>query len=284
MRPVRWFVRLGESYIGYRYIIGLRLFLKLIRLYQCSAKRAIYEVDFDINFAENKHMPADRPTDADLITATIKQRKTFKVLASSSPEEALAQSLADDQRLAADSRVATAIRDAGWAPFHYDRAADGMAEPWRVEFLTQSKCREVADNFFQWFDDVKPSNKLPSMLNACGSLVLVSWLPQFAGQEPEVGSLTEKQQQVDEEHLAATAAYVQNLILILTAHGFGTYWSSGGQFRSAVMRRKLGIDHDGRLLAAVFVDYQVDCESVERLPGKLRERRSVGQQWFKSID
>ena len=228
-------------------------------------------------------MPADSPTDAELITAIIKQRKTFKVLASSSPEEALVQSLADDQRLAADRRVAMAIRDAGWAPFHYDRAVDGMAEPWRVEFLTQSKCREVADNFFQWFDDVKPSNKLPSMLNVCGSLVLVSWLPQFAGQGLD-GSLTEKQQRIDEEHLAATAAYVQNLILILTAHRLGTYWSSGGQFRSEVMRRKLGIDHNGRLLAAVFVDYQVDRDSVERLPGKLRERRSSVQQWFKSID
>jgi len=164
-----------------------------------------------------------------------------------------------------------------------------MVEPWRVEFLTQAKCHEVAASFFEWFDDVKPTNKLPSMLNACGSLVLVSWLPQFtgqallAGQSPDSSSPTEKQQQVDEEHLAATAAYVQNLILILTAHGFGTYWSSGGQFRSPEMRAKLGVQHNGRLLAAVFVDYQPDQGSLERLPGKLRERRSPDQQWFKSI-
>ena len=203
--------------------------------------------------------------------------------------------LADrDQRVAADAQVVQAIRDAGWAPFHYDRAADGMVEPWRVEFLGRAKCREVAENFFEWFDDVKPNNKLPSMLNACGSLVLVSWLPQFsktpfARQTPPADQAlassqpTEKQQQVDEEHLAATAAYVQNLILILTAHGFGTYWSSGGQFRLQEMRDKLGIQHDGRLLAAVFIDYQTDQDSFERLPGKLRDRRSTDQQWFQSI-
>lgn len=229
-------------------------------------------------------MTSDAPTDADRITAIIKRRQTFKVLAGSPTDEAPAELLTAQQTTVADGQVTQAIRDAGWAPFHYDRSADGMAEPWRVEWLPQAKCREVAANFFQWFDDVKPNNKLPAMLNACGSLVLVSWLPQFAGQELVADSPTQKQLQIDEEHLAATAAYVQNLILILTAHGFGTYWSSGGQFRSEVMRRKLGVDHDGRLLAAVFVDYQVERDSVERLSGKLRERRSPDQRWFKRMD
>ena len=231
-------------------------------------------------------MSSNAPTDAARIAAIIKQRQTFKVLAGSPANQTAAETtdlLTEEHRLAADVQVIQAIRDAGWAPFHYDRAADGMAEPWRVDWLPQAKCREVAANFFQWFSDVKPNNKLPSMLNACGSLVLVSWLPQFTDQDSAGGSLTGKQKQVDEEHLAATAAYVQSLMLILTAHGMGTYWSSGGQFRTEVMRRKLGVEHDGRLLAAVFVDYQVERGSVERLPGKLRERRSPGQQWFSSI-
>ena len=222
------------------------------------------------------------PSRADLITAIIKQRKTFKVLAAPPSNPPSPDSLTRDQRLAADAQVVRAIRDAGWAPFHYDRAADGMVEPWRVEFLTQTKCREVAANFFDWFDDVKPNNKLPSMLNACGGLVLVNWLPQFVP-TPDSSPPTEKQQQVDEEHLAATAAYVQNLILILTAHGYGTYWSSGGQFRLQEMRSKLGIQHNGRLLAAVFVDYRTDQDLFERLPGKLRDRRSADQQWFTEI-
>ena len=263
------------------------MFLKPICDYKQFWWRDAFDAAFSIAlFGKNEYMSSDAPAAAAQIASIIKQRQTFKVLAGAPADQAVAEAtdlLTEEQRLAADDQVIQAIRDAGWAPFHYDRAVEGIVEPWRVEWLPQAKCREVAANFFQWFDDVKPSNKLPSMLNACGSLVLVSWLPQFADQDAEANSHMEKQRQVDEEHLAATAAYVQNLMLILTAHGFGTYWSSGGQFRTEVMRRKLGVDHDGRLLAAVFVDYQVERDTVERLPGKLRERRSPDQQWFKSI-
>ena len=155
----------------------------------------LVEVAFSIVLFDNKqYMSSDVPTtDAARIAAIIKQRQTFKVLAGSPANQAIAETtdlLTEEQRIAADAQVIQAIRDAGWAPFHYDRAADGMAVPWRVEWLPQAKCHEVAANFFQWFDVVKPNNKLPSMLNACGSLVLVSWLPQFTDQNSATSSLT----------------------------------------------------------------------------------------------
>lgn len=218
---------------------------------------------------------------AQTVTDVIKRRQTFKVLAD---VKALPE-LSPQQIQAGDAIVNDAIKTAGWAPFHYDRAADGMAEPWRVDVVGQASCRRVSERFLDWFDDVKPSNKLPSMLNACGSLVLVSWLPQFFGPEASGGSETlEKRQQVDEEHLAASAAYVQNLLLLLTAHGLGTYWSSGGQFRTKEMRKRLGIAHEGRLLAAVFVDYSPENQDCQRLVGKHRDRRDENCGWLNKVE
>lgn len=224
-------------------------------------------------------MPNNCSTNAAQIVAdTIKKRQTFKVFDNAQLPPSPTQQQGDGN----DSLVLSAIQTAGWAPFHYDRAVDGLAEPWRVDFLSAPKCQEVAANFFEWFDDVKPTNKLPAMLNCCGCLVLVSWLPQFTTSGLSE-ALPEKQRQVNEEHLAATAAYVQNLTLVLTAHDFGTYWSSGGQFRTPEMHQKLGLNHNGRLLAAIFVDYNPQDETLERLPGKLRNRRDPGLGWLNRI-
>lgn len=218
-----------------------------------------------------------------LIANVIQARATFKVIAP--PEAAVQFSAAEREPL--DQLVDASIKQAGWAPFHYDRGSDGIAEPWRVDWLKQDACRHVAGNMADWFPDLKPNNKLTGMLSACGSLILVSWLPQFEG---AIAGNTERaaQRQTDEEHLAATAAYVQNLLLLLTAQGLGTYWSSGGQFREETMFSQLGLQHSGRLLAAVFVDYTPKIsaqgtEQLERIPGKHRDRRSPTHAWLSEI-
>ncbi|MFK7770253.1 MAG: hypothetical protein AB8B55_23790 [Mariniblastus sp.] len=222
------------------------------------------------------------------IEALIRQRKTLKVL---SPVDQPAQISADAENVF-NPIVLDSIKSAGWAPFHYDRAVDGMAEPWRAHVLWHQDCRKVAANFNVWFDDVKPSNKLPPMLSACGALVLVTWLPQFSfgacaksvESAADQGVPKEKQVVIDEEHLAATSAMVQNLLLLLTAHGMGTYWSSGGQFRTPTMFEKLGIGLEQRLLAAVFVEYpSTQSEERERLAGKHRDARSGDSKWVREV-
>lgn len=218
------------------------------------------------------------------ISDIVQRRQTLKVLAP--VDQPIIHAVDRVQR--GDHALREAIAVAGWAPFHYDRAVDGVKEPWRVHVLDQTKCRSLATEFSEMFPDIKPTNKLPSMLSACGALALVTWLPQFSHGVPVDqngnGSVAkEKQGQVDEEHLAATSAYVQNLMLLLTADGFGTYWSSGGQFRTPTMFEHLKIPAQERLLAAVFVDYAPENGSAERISGKLRDQRSASSQWSRWI-
>ena len=219
--------------------------------------------------------------DSSQISSIIKQRQTWKVLAP--VDQPIIHSPETLKR--GDGALREAIAAAGWAPFHYDRAVDGVKEPWRIHVLDQTKCRSLAAEFASLFSDIKPTNKLPGMLSACGALALITWLPQFShgAQSSDEAVAKEKQIQVDEEHLAATSAYVQNLMLLLTADGFGTYWSSGGQFRTPPMFEHLNIPANERLLAAVFVDYAPDSVSPERIAGKLRDQRSAAGKWTRWV-
>lgn len=219
------------------------------------------------------------------ISDLIKRRQTFKVLGEVDSSIEVASEVAFKN----NAKVVESIQAAGWAPFHYDRDVNGIAEPWRVHILWHQDCRLIAAEFHNWFDDVKPSNKLPGMLSACGALVLVTWLPQFrtgfCGKGSDSSDVSkEKRVTIDEEHLAATSAFVQNLLLVLTAHSMGTYWSSGGQFRLPEMFQRLGISDCESLLAGVFVEYPETMDQlVQRVPGKQRENRSREFEWMREV-
>lgn len=238
------------------------------------------------------------------VEKAVVSRRTFKVIGDVANPVSFEPEL--DERCRASVRGAVRAADA--APFHYDRSFNGVAQPWRVDILWHDSCQKVAANFHQWFDDVKPGNKLPGMLSACGACVVVSWLPQFEGLPRESVAETvspsgealpampakEKQIQIDQEHLAATSAYVQNLLLLLTASNMGTYWSSGGQFRTDTMKQRLGVEESGSVLAAVFVDFLGDGAgqggatqstkvSPERVPGKLASKRAAMERWVSEV-
>ncbi|MEM7811087.1 MAG: nitroreductase [Planctomycetota bacterium] len=209
--------------------------------------------------------------------AVVRARRTEKVLADPAQPVTFAPEVAAKH----DAAVLAAVRDAGWAPFHYDRKADGVVEPWRVTVLEHAACRTVAGRLPEWLGDAV--GKLPAMFAACGSAVVVSWLPQFRdGEKPA----TATEVNVDDEHLAAASAYTQTLLLSLTAGGFGTYWSSGGKLRTSEPgRAAFGLEPIARMLAIVFVDYPESKDfPVERVPGKHRDRRGDGWLTRASLD
>jgi hypothetical protein len=210
------------------------------------------------------------------VQTVVRRRQTTKVMAP--PDHpALDESL----RAQGDTSVHHSIEIAGWAPFHFDRHVDGIAEPWRVYFLSQPICRTIARSFDEWFTDIKPGNKMPALLTACGCLVLVYWIPQTPAEIDDPIKLERN----NEEHLAATAAYVENLLLLLEAAGLSTYWSSGGLLRTSAAHRRLGIPEHQRLLACIFVDYERDAahRAVEVGAGGQRTRRSPASAWSRDV-
>lgn len=209
-----------------------------------------------------------------IIEAIIKQRRSLKVLCDvDRPTQISADVAIRNKKVVLES-----IEVAGWAPFHYDRGVDGITEPWRAHVLWHTEAQKVASQLRDWFDDIPTASKEPRLLSACSAVVLVTWLPQFYDVESPLPS----QIAIDEEHLAAASAMVQNLLLMLTAHGMGTYWSSGNKLRSPLLFEKLGIPAAERLIAAVFVDYPEAIQrQEERLPGKHRDKRSA--RWIREV-
>ncbi len=209
------------------------------------------------------------------VRTTIQSRQTFKVLGLENSPTAF------DNPQSENEFVRQAVADAGWAPFHYDRKIDGIPEPWRCHILWNQTCRQIAQRMPEWFSDMKPTNKLPAMLSACGAVVLATWIPQTQGEISD----QEKLVAVNEEHLAATAAMIQNLLLLCTSAGYGTYWSSGGQFKSSTMFEKLSIDSNQKLAGAVFIEYpRSQSLELERLPGKNRDKRTSATCWTHEIN
>lgn len=215
---------------------------------------------------------------ADILEKIIRTRVTEKVMCDPVEDQAI---LPEGMEVLNQKRVLASLKTAGWAPFHYCRGIDGIAEPWRAHILWKQVARD-ASKYMQ--DTLQIKTKEPRLSAACSALVLINWIPELTGPVGGGGSaeVIEKISIRNEEHLAASAAMVQNFLLMLTAHGMGNYWSSGGRFRSKEMFDYLKIPTTECLLAAVFIEYPEEgsFNSVpkERKPGAQRDSRS--QEWI----
>jgi len=211
------------------------------------------------------------------IDQIIRNRKTSKVLSSAPLEGGLSRDTLTEM-----------IETAGSAPFHIAAAAEhresekNSYSPWRFHIVEKETCLELR----QLLIDRNDNTKVPNMLAATDTLVQATWCPDAV--DPGF-VLTERWEYCPSrnnmEHIAATAAAVQNLLISATARGIDSYWSSGGPLRSDAIFKSLGIPINQVLLGSVFLfANELERKEVEIKPGKMRDKKGDLASWARWVE
>lgn len=174
---------------------------------------------------------------------SIRQRRTIKAIS----EQPLPIKPLDK------SFIQTLMESAYYAPYHYPCQSlyqNNLSSPlpWRFYVLSSQTCRELAANLQE---QKISAEKIIGMLNSADYLIQSTWCPLVDSNSTEedlfVGNL------INMEHIAASGAAIQNLLLTATALGYENYWSSGGVLRDSYVSRLLGINEQEILLGSLFI-------------------------------
>ena len=216
-------------------------------------------------------------------TEAIHSRQTAKVLADSPWAPSLTQ---DEQERLREHLLILAAK----APYHYksaERYKTGVQTsslPFRCYTLDGNACNALAS---QLASIDPPPGKILNMLWAAELLIITTWLPDVFGTQPEhremeplpfVGNLRNM------EHIAATSAAIQNMLVGATAEEYPNYWSSGGVLRQEAARKILEIPMEEIMLGAVFI-FPKDAlkRASQIMPGKLREEGKALESFSKKV-
>ncbi len=182
------------------------------------------------------------------------------------------------------AEVQATLGVAGMAPFHYpasDVLGGTAKEPWRCVLIHRTGCEQLHEHMYACAcdgdgpADGPRAGKMFSLLNAAEALVLV-----YAAVEPTDGTIDEsKRAQRNMEHMLATGAFVQNILLGLTKRNLYNYWSSGGILQSEQAATLMQKPENSVLAAAVFVNSPHNADQLTVKPGSWRKDRSEFAEW-----
>lgn len=209
----------------------------------------------------------------------IQKRRTLKLRAN--PEEPLPVTKGE----AFKRTIEELIELAGKAPFHYQSAENYQkkqltgAEPWRFHVLDGETCRQLLKSLNRE-EPMKASEGIRQMLAAADALILSTWLPEKSRSlsrkfYPNVKNM---------EHIAATGAAIQNLLLAATEKGITNYWSSGGCLRKPKVLEFLGIPKKEILLGAVFLFPDEYPDTVQTKTGKNRDAKGELKDYMEWVE
>ena len=213
------------------------------------------------------------------IHKAIQTRKTLKLRAN--PDKPLPITKGEEFK----KTIKTLIELAGKAPFHHtshkkyqNNKLNGF-EPWRFHLLDSKNCRILLKNL----KDGKPvtsSKGILQMLAAADAVILGTWLPEKKRNKKKSFQTNIKNM----EHIAATGAAIQNLLLAATAKGINAYWSSGGVLRKSKTKEYLGISKEEILLGAIFIFPDTYPAGITSKPGKNREHRGTPESYMQWLE
>jgi len=211
---------------------------------------------------------------------SIRARKTLKLKAD--PQKPLPVT----KGRAFKKTIEELISLAGEAPFHHpcrkkyqkSEQMDG-SEPWRFHVLDTEDCRYLLKNLIRG-NPLKTSKGIRKMLAAADAVILGTWLPEKKRKK----SLHYQPNIKNMEHIAATAAAIQNLLLAATDRGINAYWSSGGSLRKPEMKKYVGISADEILLGAIFIFPDEYPNDIQAKTGKNADKRGNLEDFMKWVN
>ena len=134
-------------------------------------------------------------------------------------------------------------------------------------------CRKLA-GYFEEHEIA--GGKIINMLKAAQTLIQVTWTPEKVENDSLVAEST------NIEHIAATSAAIQNMLLTATSLDYENYWSSGGMLKEEGFLELLGIPLDEKLLGSVFL-FDKDTSGFKTKKGALRGRQGPVEKCSKNI-
>lgn len=137
------------------------------------------------------------------VLQTIRERRTIK------PKEFLQETISDEI-------IQEILESANWAPNH------GKTEPWRLTVFTGNGIDKYVKTIEKVFAETPDHLKKPEKLAKwTGNAPYASHIIAFGVKRTENCALPHV------EEVCAVACAAQNMMLMATAHGVASYWSSG---------------------------------------------------------
>lgn len=145
------------------------------------------------------------------------------------------------------------LEAANWAPTHK------RTEPWRFIVYEYEKTKDFGQLHADTYKENTPEedfleNKYNKILNRASkaSHLIVAYVKRTEGTSIPI-----------EEEIAATAAAVQNMLLLATAHQISVHWGTGGMCYHPAMKEALSLEEDDFILGWLFFGRTDDYDAVK---------------------
>ncbi|MBL4622999.1 MAG: nitroreductase [Immundisolibacteraceae bacterium] len=184
----------------------------------------------------------------DAVREVILKRRTIKPMQYS--DKPVEQAIIDD-----------ILETARWAPTHK------LSEPWRFAVFTGAGRQSLGDYMSGWYKANTPEDKFQQQ-----KFDRLLSVPAMSGCAIGIGMHRDEAERLpEEEELLTVGCAVQNMQLLATAYGLGTFWSSGAIGFTRETANFFGFDERTRSLGVLFMGYP-DCEWPDS------ERRSLADR------
>ena len=181
----------------------------------------------------------------DAVREVILKRRTIKPMQYS--DKPVEQAIIDD-----------ILESARWAPTHK------LSEPWRFAVFTGGGRQKLGEYMSGWYKANTPEEKFQQQ-----KFDRLLSVPASSGCAIGIGMHRDEGERLpEEEELLTVGCSVQNMQLLATAYGLGTFWSSGAIGFARETANFFGFDERTRSLGVLFMGYP-NCE------WPVSERRSL---------